>query len=268
MSKTDILIGKCIYCGGVGTTDEHIIPLALGGKHILRKASCENCRAITSQWERNPLRDNWAEARAVLDYPSRRRDFDKEIFPLKVTLRDGTETVLNLNKAESFGLASFLEYPIPAFFSGNNFEKGALIIATRLIGFGPDWENTIERYGIKEINHTVTYKGTHFERMVIRIAYCAAIATWGPDCFENCFALPAIMGIREDVGYFMGCDPLGKITPIIGRVVGGNSIRAGIWQRKGDPKNYAVMRLKFFSPSDAPEYLVVLGALQSFPQLI
>ena len=262
MSKTDIFIGKCIYCGDQGETDEHIVSHALGGKHILRKASCEKCRIITSQWERNPLKENWAEARAALDYPSRHRNLNDETFPLKVTLKDGTETVLDLKKAESFGLASFLEYPLPAFFSGNNFKKGALIIGTSLIGFGTDWKQTVEKYGIKVINHSVKYKGTHFERMVIRIAYCAAIGTWGVDCFEDCFALPAIMGTREDVGYFMGCDPFGQITPLIGKVAGANCIKTGVWQKNGDDKIYATVRLKFFASSDAPEYLIVLGTLK------
>ena len=262
MSKSNIFIGKCIYCGGIGETDEHIIPYSLGGKHVLLNASCEKCRTISSQWERNPLKDNWAEVRAALDFPSRHRDFKNETFPTKVTLKDGTKTLLNLTKLETFGLASFLEYPLPAFFTGLNYEKGVLIIATSLIGFGPNLKATIEKYNIKEVTHSVTYKGTHFERMITRIAYCAAIATWGADCFEDCPALDVIMGLREDIGYFMGCDPLGELVPLIGKIEGGNAIKAGVWQKGGDKNNYAVMRLKFFSNSDAPEYIIFLGTLK------
>jgi HNH endonuclease len=42
-------IGKCIYCGCTSKrlTEEHIIPLGLGGDLILPEASCEDCNAIT-----------------------------------------------------------------------------------------------------------------------------------------------------------------------------------------------------------------------------
>ena len=262
MSETDIFVGRCIYCGGPGETDEHIIPHALGGKHILHKASCEKCRSITSQWERNPIKENWVEARAALDYPSRHTNFDKEIFPLEVVLRDGTKTVLNLKREETFGLASFLEYPLPAFFGGPNNEKGALVTGAMLIGFGPNSKAVAGKYGIKEISFTTSHKGTHFERMVIKIAYCAAVATWGLGCFEEDYALPVIIGTKNNVSFLMGCDPLGKIIPLIGKVGGDNCINVGVYRKKGDDKNYAVVRLKFFAASDAPEYLVVLGTLR------
>ena len=41
-------IGRCIYCGkeNVPLTDEHIIPLALHGEHLLPKATCIACQTI------------------------------------------------------------------------------------------------------------------------------------------------------------------------------------------------------------------------------
>jgi HNH endonuclease len=46
-------VGRCIYCGtSTGElTDEHIIPLALGGNMVLPQASCRDCAKITGQIE-------------------------------------------------------------------------------------------------------------------------------------------------------------------------------------------------------------------------
>ena len=172
-----ISINHCIYCGAACETDEHVVPLALGGDEILEKASCEMCRAITSKWERNAIHDHWSGARAVLDYPSRRRRWETERFPLDVTTNDGRRMVLELSRRDLLGLAPFLQYPLPAFFTPDtSYMSGSVICGTSLVAFGANLEDLKQRYGIREIHYHVTYKGNHFENMLARIAYCAAIA--------------------------------------------------------------------------------------------
>jgi hypothetical protein len=43
--------GRCIYCGADDRTNklhkEHIIPFALGGRTIIKKANCTECRKLT-----------------------------------------------------------------------------------------------------------------------------------------------------------------------------------------------------------------------------
>ena len=67
--------GACIYCGATGTalSDEHVLPYSLGGSHVLRKASCKSCAAVTTKFERKVARDLWGEARTAFNAPSRRR---------------------------------------------------------------------------------------------------------------------------------------------------------------------------------------------------
>ena len=45
--------GRCIYCGraDVRLTDEHFLPLSLGGQHVIEKASCHSCADITKKFE-------------------------------------------------------------------------------------------------------------------------------------------------------------------------------------------------------------------------
>ena len=67
--------GACIYCGTTnGTlTDEHILPLSLGGVHILEKASCLSCANITKRFEQEVARGLWGDARTAYNAPSRRK---------------------------------------------------------------------------------------------------------------------------------------------------------------------------------------------------
>jgi hypothetical protein len=262
MINKNVQIDKCIYCGGIGETDEHVIPSALGGRIVLRRASCEKCRDVTSRCERNPLNENWAQARAALDYPSRRRNFDNETFPLNVFLQNGVNTILNLNKSEMIGFTPFLEYPLPAFFGNTDYKNGVIVSGHCLIGFGPDYKILVKKYGIKSIKYTVKHKGNDFEKMIVKIAYCFVVWAWGLDCFKNCFILETILGLKDDVGFWMGCDPDGQVVPLIGKKSGSNVIKIGLWKKSTDDNRYIVVRLKFFATSDAPEYLVVVGTLK------
>lgn len=67
--------GTCICCGtrdGV-LTDEHVVPLSLGGQHILVRASCRSCADITTKFERDVARDMWGDARNSYNVASRRK---------------------------------------------------------------------------------------------------------------------------------------------------------------------------------------------------
>jgi hypothetical protein len=67
--------GACIYCDvtGVRLTDEHVVPLSLGGQHIIKNASCDDCATITTKFERDVAREMWGDARISYNAPSRRK---------------------------------------------------------------------------------------------------------------------------------------------------------------------------------------------------
>src|ERR1700681_3245115 len=81
----DLNVGVCIYCGDTTPplTREHILPRGLGGNvapHgqtqalVLQKATCEQCRLITSRLEEECLRPmmNYARARLGLKRKDRK----------------------------------------------------------------------------------------------------------------------------------------------------------------------------------------------------
>ena len=65
----------CIYCGAtnVRLTDEHVVPYAFGGSHVLRKASCDRCANMTKKFEQRVARDLWGDARTSFNAPTRHK---------------------------------------------------------------------------------------------------------------------------------------------------------------------------------------------------
>src|SRR4051812_37896737 len=84
----------CIYCGrgDIQLTDEHIVPFALGGSHLLQKASCLVCADITKKFEQDVARGLWGDARASYGAPTRRKKERKS----QQVLRDPASTSADL----------------------------------------------------------------------------------------------------------------------------------------------------------------------------
>jgi hypothetical protein len=72
-------VGLCIYCGtkelptGQAFSDEHIFPEGIGGDLELPLASCPTCATVTSQLERECIRQMFPVARAVSNAYGKRR---------------------------------------------------------------------------------------------------------------------------------------------------------------------------------------------------
>ena len=78
-------VGSCIYCGSTANlSDEHIIPLGLGGRFVLPQASCSTCSEKTSKLERTCLRTMYGPLRLLYGLPSRRKHSRPETLQLKV----------------------------------------------------------------------------------------------------------------------------------------------------------------------------------------
>jgi len=260
-NKKRIQISRCIYCGSKNKlTDEHVFPFALGGNIILVKACCESCREISSKCERNPLHDNWSEVRACLDYPSRKQSLSKR-FPLQVTLKDGTEKILYLTKDETLGVAQFLDLAKPGFFEPKLYMGGSRCTGIFNYGFGIDVSNFAKKYDIKSFSFITEHKNNSFEIMLAKIAYCLTVATWGVDCLQDNFVLPAILLQRDDIGKWVGCDHKGEIIPLIGKQLGANVGKVFGCRPNNSKETVVLVRLKFFANADTPEYIIVVGIL-------
>lgn len=85
-------VGYCIYCGSTRQlSDEHIIPLGLGGRLVLPQSTCSSCSAKTSKSERTCLRTMYGPLRLLYGLPSRRKNSRPETLQLKIKRTEGSE---------------------------------------------------------------------------------------------------------------------------------------------------------------------------------
>ncbi|HAX18911.1 MAG TPA: hypothetical protein DCY64_01355 [Hydrogenophaga sp.] len=91
-ARTYQAVGHCIYCGSTDKlSDEHIIPLGLGGRLVLPKASCATCSEKTSRLERTCLRTMYGPLRMLYGLPTRRKKGRPETLQLKVKRTESSE---------------------------------------------------------------------------------------------------------------------------------------------------------------------------------
>ncbi len=91
-------IGNCIYCGAGGPdlSREHIVPLSLGGNHVLGKASCSDCAKITLQFEQFCARTILGPFRVRTGAPTRHPEQRPSQLPLGLINPDGTKRVIEI----------------------------------------------------------------------------------------------------------------------------------------------------------------------------
>jgi hypothetical protein len=79
MNKIYAKAELCIYCGDTeNLTDEHLLAFSLGGRPILKKASCKNHANITSAFELKVARGMYRKFRDINSIQSRRKDGREE----------------------------------------------------------------------------------------------------------------------------------------------------------------------------------------------
>ena len=132
----------------------------------------------------------------------------------------------------------------------------------KLIGFGTNPDHFKRKHKIKSFRLTINSTGNNFEKMLIKMAYCLVIAYWGIHCFEKRFILPTILNHKDDADFWMGCDPAGRFIAPIGKQAGAFAPRISILESSSGDRIVAAS-LKFFPPSEAPEYVVVFGTLKA-----
>ena len=127
-------VNRCIYCGtDRALSDEHIIPLGLGGRWVLPKASCPVCAEKTSAFERTCQRTMFGLLRMYYDLPTRRPKRRPKKIPLKVKLTPNAEwSFINVDRQvfPFLVLFAFLEMPDEITGKTTTGERGAKV--TRL----------------------------------------------------------------------------------------------------------------------------------------
>jgi HNH endonuclease len=243
--------GRCIYCGkdDVRLTDEHFLPLSLGGQHVIEKASCHVCADITKKFEQHVARDMWGDARNSYNAPSRRRNTR----PTHITLHDP-------NYSSRTVRVPYSEYPAPLIFYKMH-RAGLLEGLPEDVDISSAWHLVAvadeikakafeQKFGVK-----LTAKFRHmpesFGRLLAKIGYGQILCSFDPWEFRP-LCLPYILGQKRNISYIVGgTHDIPEPIPV------GYSLSTIAF---GDHSRiFLVAEIRLYANAHTPAYHVVVG---------
>jgi HNH endonuclease len=243
--------GVCIYCGarGVKLTDEHVIPLSLGGFHILEGASCKECADITTKFERDVAREMWGDARNSYNAPSRRKKERK------------THIVLTDHNSGRRVKVPYSEYPAAMVFYKMG-RAGLLEGLPDTVDVSNAWQivaisdrekgkEFIEKWGFPVPSRFRNVPDS-FARLLAKVGYCNLLCTLDPNDFRP-ICLPYILGKKPNPSYVVGgtledAEPnqgLGYVMNTVGFI--------------RDDRLMLIAEIRLFANNGTPAYHVVVG---------
>jgi hypothetical protein len=167
-------IDRCIYCGSVeNLSDEHIVPLALGGTHILLKASCGDCAKVTAEVERCVLNVCWKGFRWVTGMPTRHKKRQPLTMPAGVRRGDEwIESELPLGKYT--GVAGFPVFREPGVFhegQGDELRWESIGAVVGSAGGEDAYRSPATRAGVSNYRVPVWFEPEAIARMLAKIGH-------------------------------------------------------------------------------------------------
>jgi len=200
-------VGTCIYCGAVeDLRDEHIIPKAINGDWILPKASCRACEAITSKFEMKVLRGPLWLPRRALNLRTRHRDRQPEAFPLLVN-QNNVEERREIPVDQNLPSVMLPLYGVPGFLRGDEVQEGIRVEGVYVGHIKRTPEEVVADLGVDRVALEVEYPVVEFAQLIAKIAYGYAVGELGLQGIKNPLVLPAIRGVTQAVGHWVGCIP-------------------------------------------------------------
>jgi hypothetical protein len=246
-------VGRCIYCGtthGV-LTDEHIIPLGLGGKHILPKASCsETCNPITGRFEGVVQRTIYGDFRMRQKLPTRHKKDRPKLRTIQTA--DGAKQVPTDEFPAPmwvyhFGICGLLLNAPPTL----DVSNGTVSTMT---------EHRLESYIAEhkwDARLKMTYQPNEFRRMILKAGYGFAVAVLGYDGFHRT-SIPYIMKPGANLSYLVGQNT--KIEP---PVIDGWHVPQIYFRKSSVPTlMHVVAEIRLFGSLPTPTYHAVVGQIQ------
>ena len=248
-------IGKCIYCGSTDTdnlTLEHIVPHSLGGPWQLLKASCKGCADITSGFERDVMSEYFILMRTKLGLPTYHPKNRPDSFSFMVTI-DGKEEIVNFPVSDCPTLFMMPQFVKPGYIRKDTQGKSISVTGMSLHGSGLGKMQT--KYNIQDLSVTVNLR-TSFARVLAKIAYGMAVFQYGLDMIEEAYVLPCILGKKDDVGQWVGCEEAYKSPRLFPRERFLHRIELFM------KRNEVWARIRLIANYQTPEYLVIVGLLK------
>ena len=260
--KTYAAVDCCIYCGtNKELSDEHIIPLGLGGRWVLPRSSCAKCAKKTGAFERTCQRTMFGPLRMYYDLPTRRRKDRPKKLSLKVKLTaDAQWSFIDVEQEVYPFLVLFPLLRMPDELSGytTTGERGAaakhlwIRAASFRDGIMPHLKALIEELNLADIEPTATFSAPEFFQMLAKIAHAFAVAEMGVGSFTP-FLTPLICNAdtSNSVQYIGGLQHAEPATTAIHEMSFGS-------HTCNRPEIVAV-RIRLLAVLETPTYFVAVG---------
>ncbi len=229
LAKCYRTFGRCIYClerfEAADLTDEHIIPLALSGSLIIRKAACEQCRDRTStSFENAALQADFLIPRLLLELKRRKKATPKRLPLANVKLDDGRELLsIELELSQYPTIVQFQVFQHAGHLVG--VERSGSLDRMKFSFINLPLPRTFA-YQSFETRHKIDF--TAFALTLAKIAYCYAIAERGISGFDGSEMRSLLLGHRSDTFNFVG-GPLEVATPKINQLHWLSFRQRGAW---------------------------------------
>lgn len=196
-------VGRCIYCGSAGSplSDEHPIPLALGGHLILPKASCADCARRTHAYEYTTCRTTLGNLRMRYGFPTRR----KKERPTHIEI--GTIDAQGWTGRRKVPVT---EYPVGAFIP--SFGRAGIFIGApphldilqhSPMSYPTDDLNEFQKNYIWDGKISIRWMPVEYGQTIIKMCYSYAVAELGLRTFRP-LCLPQIRSEDKNISYIFG----------------------------------------------------------------
>lgn len=246
--------GACIYChrSGVRLTDEHILPLSLGGSHVIEKASCDDCARITSKFEYEVARNMWGHARNSYGGPSRRKKKRPTMYAFNDIANPGRKISIPFNEYPA-GMVFYLMHPAGALIGAHPNHDQSKIWQFRVVAD----EERIRAFEAKYPGRLVTrfkHVPDDFARLIAKIGYGQILCSLDPSDFDP-ICVPYILGTKGNPSYIVGGRwSIPPPVPSIGYELSSNCV--------GTPEALMlVAEIRLFANCHTPVYHAVVGTV-------
>lgn len=261
-------VPACVYCGSERQlTDEHIIPLSLGGVLILDKASCKACSEITKKLEQTVARDMFGRFRIRHGIRTRRPKIRPTHYDIGMVTPDGSRTVGHIPVKDYPSPVMMYKFGQPNMLRDVPRSVDTFVWTAYMITAEADVALETYRWDGRLSLRAVPVE---FARLLAKIGHCYAIAELGANSFHP-LAPDVILGRDAHIGEIVGGDFPDTVTSTPDDLEppipdAGHLLDLDYLLRPGRPP-LVIANIRLFASISTPTYRVVVGEVRTLEHI-